>query len=149
MLTKKIPQDGLLINKFLLFLKEKQFIGNKFLAGIPILDIKYNHLGLKYKNSFNSFKNQLDYALAYYFAELKTTKGNINKFLSDSLMSSFPKKLSYKNLDEQIKKLLEISQSIPENKWIKHKFDLENGVSGITRQKIAIQLQNVVNCIRF
>lgn len=81
-------------------MREEWFIGNKFFTNILIFDIKYNYLGLQYKNSFYSFKNQLDYALAYYFVKLKTTKSNLNKFLFDPLMTPFTKKLSYKNADE-------------------------------------------------
>ena len=48
-----------------------------------------------------------------------------------------------------MKKLSEIPWDIPENKWIEHKYNVESGVSGITRQKIAIQSQNVLSCIKF
>ena len=44
------------------------------------------------------------------------TKGDINKFLSDPLMTPVTKKLSYKNANELIEKLLEIPWSIPEDK---------------------------------
>lgn len=46
-------------------------------------------------------------------------------------MTLFTKKLSYKNVNEWIEKLLKIPWGIPENKWIEHKFDVESGVSGI------------------
>ena len=48
-----------------------------------------------------------------------------------------------------MEKLLEISWGISKDKWIKHKFNVESGVSGIARQEIAIQLWNVLNCIEF
>lgn len=121
-------------------MREEWFTGNEFPAGIFISDIKYNHSRFQYKNSFYLFKDQLDYALAHYFAKLETTKGNINKFLFDLLMAPLTEKLSYKNANELMKKLLEISWGIPENKWIEHKFDVESGVSGIAGQEIAIQL---------
>lgn len=59
------------------------FIEIKFFASILILNVKYNLLELKYKNSFYLLKNSLDYTLAYYFANIKTTESNINEFLSD------------------------------------------------------------------
>ena len=96
--TERIPWDGLLASKFSSLLRKEWFTGNKFLAGTPASDIKYNYPGLKYQNSYYLFNDQLDYALAHYFAELETTKGNINKFLSDPLMTSLTKKLFYKNL---------------------------------------------------
>ena len=77
--------------------------------------------------------------MAQYFAELETTKGNVNKFLFDPLMIPLTKKLSYINADEWIEKLSKIPWGIPENKWIKHKYNGESGVSGIARQEIAIQ----------
>ena len=89
-------------------LKEEWFTRNKFSTGTRISNIKYNYLGIKHQNSFYLFNNQLDYALAHNFAKLETTKGNINKFLSDPLMTSLTKKLSYKNVDESIEKMSEI-----------------------------------------
>lgn len=68
---KKIFWDELLISDFSLLLREKWFIRKKFSTSILILDIKYNYLRLKYQNSFYLFNNQLDYALAYFFAKLE------------------------------------------------------------------------------
>ena len=106
--TKRTPRDGLLAIESSSSLREKWFIGNKFPAGIPVSNIKYNHPELKYQNSFYLFNEQLDSALAQYFAELEMTKGNINKFLSSPLMTLLTKKLSYKNADEWIEKLPKI-----------------------------------------
>lgn len=58
--NKRTPWDRLLASQSLLLLREEWFTGNKFSAGIPILNIKYNHLGLQYKNSFCLFKDQFD-----------------------------------------------------------------------------------------
>ena len=98
--TKNKPWDGLLASKFLSLLGEEWFTRNEFPVGIPISNIKYNHPKVKHQNSFYPFNDQLNYALAYYFAESETTKGNVNKFLSDLLMTLLTKKLSYKNTDE-------------------------------------------------
>ena len=87
--------------------------------------------------------------MAHYFTELETTKGNVNKFLSDPLMTPLTKKLSYKNVDEWIEKLSEIPWGIPEDKWIEHKYNIKSGVSEIAGQKIVIQLQNVLSCVKF
>ena len=121
-------------------LREKWFSNYEFPAGTQISVIKYRHPGLKHSSSFYYFKNQLDYALVYYFAELEITKGNINKFLTDPLMTAFTEKLSYTNTNEWIKKLLEISWGILRDKRIEHKFNIESDVFGIAKQKIAIQL---------
>ena len=64
-------------------------------------------------------------------------------------MTPLTKKLSYKNANEGMEKLSEISWGIPEDKWIKHKYNVESGVSGIAGQEIAIQSQNVLSCIKF
>ncbi len=64
-------------------------------------------------------------------------------------MAPLTQKLSYKNADKSIDKLLEIPWSIPNDKWIEHRFDVESSNSGITGQEIAIQLQNVINCVEF
>ena len=114
--TEKTPWDGLLASESLSSLREKWFTGNKFPASTPVSDIRYNHLGLKHQNSFYPFNDQLNYALAHYFAESETTKGNINKFLFDPLMTPLTKKLSYKNADEWMEKLSEIPWGIPEDK---------------------------------
>lgn len=84
-------------------------MGKKFSAGTPVSDIKYNYMGFKNQDSFYLFSNQFDYALAHYFAELETTKSNINKFLSYPLIIPLTKKLSYKNVDEWIEKVSKIS----------------------------------------
>lgn len=60
-------------------------------------------------------------------------------------MVSLTEKLSYKNADEQMGKLLEIFCIIPGDKQTKHKFNVKIGVSRIARQKIAILLQNVMS----
>lgn len=44
------------------------------------------------------------------------TKNNVNKFLSDPLMAPFTEKLSYKNAEEWMEKLLDIRWGIPEDK---------------------------------
>ena len=98
--TEKTPRDGLLASESLSLLREKWFTGKEFPAGTPISDIKDNHLGLKHQNSFYPFNHQLNYTLAHYFAESETTKSNLNKFLSNPLMTFLTKKLSYKNADE-------------------------------------------------
>ena len=54
--------------------------------------------------------------MAHYFAELEITKDNVNKFLSDPLMTLFIEKLSYKNTNEWIEKLSEIPWGIPKDK---------------------------------
>ena len=79
--------------------------------------------------------------MAHYFVESKTTKSNINKFLSDLFITGFTKKLSYKNTDKWMEKLLEISWDIPENKWIEYKYNFEKSISWITEQKIAKHIE--------
>lgn len=87
--------------------------------------------------------------MAHYFADSETIKGHVYKFLSNLLIAPHTEKLSYKNADEWIEKLSEILWSIPEDKWIEHKFDIESGVSGIAGQEIPIQSQNIVSYIKF
>ena len=147
--TERTSWDGLFASESLSLLRKDWFTRNKFSAGTLVSDMKYNHPRLKHQNSFYPFNDQLDYALAHYFAESETTKGNVNKFLSDPLMTPLTKKLSYKNADEWMEKLSEIPWGIPEDKWIEHKYNVESGVSGIAGQEIAIQLQNVLSCIEF
>lgn len=129
--NKRTPWHRLLASESLLLLRKEWFTGNEFSASIPILIIKYNHPGLQYKNSFYLFKDQFYYTLAYYFAKSKTTKANVNKLLSDLLMTLFTEKLSYKNANEWMGKLLKIPWGIPEDKWIEYKFDVKSGVSDI------------------
>lgn len=139
-LTKDISQKRLLISKFLSIMRKEQFSSYEFFIGTQISDIKYKHLESKYQSSFYPFNNQLNYALAHYFAKSMITKDNINKYLTDLLMVPLTKKLSYTNTDEQIEKLSEILQGISENKWTKYKFDVESGIPRIARQEIGIQL---------
>ena len=98
--TEDMPRKRLFISKFLLALREKWFNSHIFSISISISNKKYKHSGSKYKNSFYSFNDELDYGLAHYFAKLETTKGNMNKFLTDFLMTSLIKKLFYKYDDK-------------------------------------------------
>lgn len=129
--TKVTPWKRLLVSESLLLLKEKRFTKHKFSSSTPISDIKYRHPRSKHKISFHTFNNQLDNALAHYLAESKTIKSNVNKSLNDPLMAPFTEKLSDKNANEWIEKLLEILWGILKNEKIDYKFDVESGVSGI------------------
>ncbi len=53
-------------------------------------------------------------------------------------MALLTKMLSYKNTDEQIEKLLEISWGILDSKQIEHRFDVKSDISRIRGPKIAI-----------
>lgn len=93
-------QDRLFASKLSLFLKKIVFREQKFLASILIFDIKYNYLGSQNNNTFYWFNNQLNYTLTHYFREFKTTKDNLDRFLSNQLMAQIKKKLSYQNVDK-------------------------------------------------
>ena len=53
-------------------------------------------------------------------------------------MKPITKKLSYRNADEWMEKLSDISREILDNKWTEHKFELESGVEKIARQNLTI-----------
>ena len=142
-------QDRLLGSESSSSLKEVRFSEKEFPIGTTVFNIKFDHPRSQNDNLFYLFHNQLDYAPAHYFVESETTKSNIDKFLSNPLMALLIKKLFYQNADEQMKKLSEISWSIPNNKWIEHKFELQSGVAGIAGQKIVIYSQNVMGCFEF
>ena len=76
------------------------FSESEFLAGILVLDIRYEHPGCQNINLFYAFNDQLDYILTHYFAELGTRKRNFNKSLFNLLINSITKKLLYCNKDE-------------------------------------------------
>lgn len=94
------PENWLFASVLSLFLKEVRFSEQIFLADKPVSNIKYHYLNFQNINLFYPFNNQLDYALANYFTEFQTTKGNINRFLSNQLMSPLIEKLSYENVDK-------------------------------------------------
>ena len=94
------PQDGLLGSESSSSLTEVRFSEQEFPAGTPISNIKYDHPRSQNDNLFYPFHNQLDYALAHYFAEFDTTKGNVDKFLSDLLLALLTEKLFYQNADK-------------------------------------------------
>ena len=77
-----------------------RFIDQEFVTCPPISNIKYNHPRLQNNNCFYLFHNQLDYRIANHFAKSKTTKSNIDKFLSKLLIDLFTEKLSYQNVDK-------------------------------------------------
>lgn len=108
MSNKDTSPNRLLASKNLSGSNEKQFDSYEFPAGILISKKKYKHPESKKKSTFYYFNNQLDHALAHYFAQLKIIKTNVNKFLTDPLMALVIKKLFYKNADKWIKKLLRI-----------------------------------------
>ena len=97
--SNSIPQNGLL-SKLLWNFKGVTFNKSEFSIGTLVLNIRYEHSESQNSNLFYPFNDQLDYALADYFAESETTKCNIDKFLSNLLMKPITKKLSYCNVDE-------------------------------------------------
>ena len=94
-----MPQNRLLSESSVSF-KEVMFNECKFLSGTPVLDIRYEHFRNQINNLFYLFNSQLDYALAHYFANSKTIKQNIDKFLTNLLMKPIIKNLSYYNVDK-------------------------------------------------
>ena len=80
--------------------REVTFSESEFLADTPVLDTRYEHLESQNNNPFYLFNGQLDYVLAHYFADLETTKRNIDKFFTNLLMKPITKNLSYCNTDE-------------------------------------------------
>ncbi len=100
MLSGRIPQAGLLGSESSSSLREVRFKDQEFTTGTPISNIKYNHPGFQNNNPYYPIHNQLDHELAKYFAEPKTTKSNIDQFLSDPLMTPLTEKLSYQNADK-------------------------------------------------
>ena len=99
-LSGHISQTGLFTSKLSSSLREVRFSKQIFPTGKLVSDIKYHYLGFQNNNPFYQFNNQLDYAFANYFAGSKTTKTNINRFLSDLLMALLTEKLSYQNTDK-------------------------------------------------
>lgn len=81
-------------------LKKIGFSKQEFPASKPILDLKYHHQGFQNDNLFYPFNGQLKYALANYLAGSKTTKSNIDRFLTNPLITPFTEKLSYQNVDK-------------------------------------------------
>jgi Plavaka transposase len=142
------PRNGLLSESSSTF-REVTFSESEFPAGIPVSDTQYEHPGSQNNNPFCPFNDQLDYALAHYFAESETTKRNIDRFLTNPLMKPITEKLSYRNADEWMEKLSDIPWGIPDDKWTEHKFELESGLEKIAGQNLTIQSRNVIDCLRF
>ncbi len=115
-LSRCTLQAGLFGSESSSSLREVRFNDQEFAADTSISNIKYNHPGFQNNNPFYPFHDQLDYRLAKYFAESKTTKSNIDKFLSKPLMAPLIEKLSYQNADKWIEKLSEIPWDIPNDK---------------------------------
>ena len=99
-LLDRIPQDGLLVSESSSFLREVWFDKQKYLAATLVSDINYNQLKPQNNNTFYPFNNRLDYALAHYFADSDTTKGNVDRFLFDPFMAPLIKKIFYQNFDK-------------------------------------------------
>lgn len=93
----RISQDELLGSELSLSLRKFRFNEKEFPTRTPISDIKYNHPRSQKNNPFYLLNYQLDYLLANYFAEFEIIKGNVDRFLSNSLKTPLTKKLSYEN----------------------------------------------------
>ncbi len=48
-----------------------------------------------------------------------------------------------------MEKLSEILWGIPNDEWIKHKFEHQNGVARMAKQESVIHSQNMVGCLEF
>ena len=94
-----MPQNTLL-SKLSSTFKEVTFSKSKFPAGTPVLDTRYKHLENQNNNLFYPFNNQVDYALAHYLTDSKTTKRNIDKFFTNPLIKPITKNLSYCNANK-------------------------------------------------
>lgn len=104
--------NGLFASKLSSSVRKIIFVEQEFLISKPVSDVKYHYPSFLNYNLFDEFNDQLDYALTNNFAESKTTKANINRFLFNSLMSPLFEKLSYQNANECIEKLSDILWSI-------------------------------------
>lgn len=71
-------------------LSEKTFVISTFLS-----NMRYDYPKLHNTKFFYNFYNQLNYVLVHYFAESKTIKSNVNKFLSKLLIALLTQKLFY------------------------------------------------------
>ena len=60
MLSRHIPQAGLLESEFSLSLKEVRFKNQKFVASTLVSNIKYNHPGFSNDNPFNLIRLTMD-----------------------------------------------------------------------------------------
>lgn len=129
-----IPNQTLqnrLLSKSSSTFKEVIFSKSQFSAGTLILNTRYKHPGNQNNNLFYPFNDQVNYALAHYFPDSKTTKQNVYKFFTNLLIKSITKNLLYLIIEEQMKNLSAISQGIPNNKQIKQKFELKSGVDKV------------------
>ena len=86
-LAERTSQHGLFRSELSSFVREVRFSDQEFAAGIFISNIKYNHPRFENDYIFYLFHDQLNYGLVKYFAESKTTKSNVDKFLSEPLMA--------------------------------------------------------------
>ena len=93
------PPNGLL-SKLLSTFKKVTFSESKFLAGTPVFDTQYEHLGSHNNNLCYHLNDQLDYTLAHYFVKGETLKCNVNRFLTNLLIKPITKQLSYCNADK-------------------------------------------------
>ena len=103
-----IPQNGLL-SELSWNIRAVIFSKSKFLVSTPVSDTRYKYPRSQKYNPFYPFNNQFDCILINYFAESKTTKRYIDKFLSHLLMKPIIKNLSYYNANKWIVKLFAIS----------------------------------------
>lgn len=103
-----------------------------------ISDKQYRYSDYQHDNGFYLFDNEVDYTLAHLFVESETSKSNMNKFLTNSLMKSITEQLSYKNIDEWKEKLSLISWNIPNNKQVHYTFQVKTGANKVLKQKLTI-----------
>lgn len=80
--------------------KEITFGKPNFLVNISVFDIRFIYPESLNNNVFYPFNAQLNYILAYYFADSETIKYNVNKFLFNPLMKPITKKLLYCNANQ-------------------------------------------------
>lgn len=81
---------------------------SKFLAGILVLDTRYKQLKSQNNNLFYSLNGQVNYALAYYFADSETIKLNVVKFLIHLLIKPMIKNHLYQNTNKWIENFFAI-----------------------------------------
>lgn len=72
----------------------------KFLSSISILDTRYKYFESQNNNLFYLFYSQVNYILAYYFADLKTIKYNIDKSFTNFLINFIINNFLYYNVNK-------------------------------------------------
>ena len=98
---------------------------------------------------YHPFANKGDYEIAALFSKFKTTKGFVNKFKRDPLLTDMSGQCSFRNGNKFKAKLHGILWGIKNDKWTRATINLDTNVANLGAASCTVYHRDVIQVLRF